>query len=97
MSMPKGYRSKHGYATATQQEGLGYREIALKMSSSGDKMNHSTARYVLMRGLFKLAEPLARMHNVAPERLNEEVHRIIGDPRFQAGVADAIDEHFKRR
>ena len=30
MSMPKGHRSQHGYATVADEGGLGYREIAEK-------------------------------------------------------------------
>ena len=48
MSMPKGFKSSHGYATVTDNQGLGYREIAEHMSLKGDKMNHSTARNVFL-------------------------------------------------
>ena len=50
MSMPSGKTFDHGYG-ARSPEGMGYREIAEKMTESGDKMNHSTARNVLLRAL----------------------------------------------
>ena len=51
MSMPKGYKVEHGYATVG--DGLGYREIAEKMTETGDKMNHSTARNVFLSAMSK--------------------------------------------
>ena len=47
MSMPKGFKSTHGYATVKDYDGgSDYRTIAEKMSAAGYKMNHATARNV---------------------------------------------------
>ena len=39
MPMPKGHKSKNGYATVQIDGGMGYREIAEHMTESGDEMN----------------------------------------------------------
>ena len=55
MSMPKGFKSKTGYATASATyNGMGYREIAEEMTKQGFKMNHSTARNVFLSSMKKL-------------------------------------------
>ena len=57
MSMPAGKSFNHGYGSRAL-EGMGYREIAERMTKAGDKMNHSTARNVVLRALEKIAQPL---------------------------------------
>ena len=91
MSMPKGHKSSHGYATVKSIEGgLGYREIAEKMTDLGDKMNHSTARNVFLSAMSKMARTACKLYGI---NLNEEnVKRISSDPRFQSGVQDILSE-----
>ena len=81
MSMPKGYKSKHGYATVGADGGLGFREI-------GDKMNHSTARNVFLSGMGKLAKDACTVFDIKPTP--ENLKRISSDPRFQSGVIDIL-------
>ena len=89
MSMPKGHKSKHGYATVSSMAGgLGYREIAEKMSESGDKMNHSTARNIFLSAMKKIARDSCVAAG-AP-LCDENLKRISSDPRFQSGVIDII-------
>jgi hypothetical protein len=88
MSMPKGFKAKNGYATVGERGGLGYREIAEVMTSSGDSMKHSAARNYFLQGMRKLAAPLAEMYGMS----SDEVDRIALDPRFQESVADIIEE-----
>ena len=88
MSMPKGYKSNHGYATVGEGGGLGYREIAEKMTSSGDTMNHSTARNVFLRAMKKVAKDACVC--VGAEPSEDEINRIASDPRFQLGLMDII-------
>ncbi len=88
MSMPKGFKAKNGYATVGDRGGLGYREIAEKMSESGDPMKHSAARNYFLQGMRKLAGPIAEMYGMP----TDEVDRIALDPRFQESVADIIEE-----
>ena len=89
MTMPKGYRSKHGYATVkTQLGGLGYREISEKMCEDGYKMNHSTARNIFLSVMSKLAREACSLYDVNPTADN--VKRISSDPRFQSGIFDVL-------
>ena len=90
MPMPKGYKSKHGYATNKAFEGgEDYRTIARKMTAAGSKMNHATARNVFISALCKLAKPIHAMHGVSSSEENLKV--TARDPRFQSGVAEILD------
>ena len=84
MSMPKGHKFNHGYATA--KGGMGYREIAERCTNEGHKMNHATARNHFLRAMEKLAEPICE---IFPGRKPADVAK---DPRFQQAVADLIEE-----
>jgi len=96
MSMPKGYRSAHGYATS--EDGIGFREIANIMTKSGDEMNHSTARNLHLRGMMKIAVPLAKAHfNLTGQELENEARRIANDPRFQEGLNEIIASELRRK
>jgi len=89
MAMPMGHKTENGYSTVAEIEnGLGYREIAEAMSSRGHKMNHSTARNVLVTALSKLATNVCKAYGVDPE--DEQVKRIASDPRFQAGLYEIL-------
>ena len=88
MSMPKGHKSNHGYSTVASDVGLGFREIAEKMTESGDEMNHATARNVLLRGLMKVSRPLLGLH---------ESWRVACDPRFQQAMVDIISNEIRNR
>lgn len=84
MSMPKGQKFDHGYATSTC--GLGYREIAEICTSDGHKMNHATARNYFLRAMEKLAKPLC---DIYPGKKPGDVAK---DPRFQEAVAEFLEE-----
>ncbi len=90
MSMPKGHKSSHGYATVTQG-GMGFREIAEQMTNDGDKMNHATARNVLLRGLAKIAGPFCKLHNGGNEPTEAEIFRMAADPRFQSAIRELME------
>ena len=89
MPMPKGHKSSHGYSTTSIFDGgLGYREIAETMTSRGEKMNHSTARHVLVQALDKIARGVCEAYGQAPTE--DDLRRIAADPRFQEGVYDLL-------
>ena len=89
MSMPKGYKSSHGYATVSNiQGGLGYREIAERMTSEGDKMNHSTAMNVFLSAMSKFATELFEIYNIPVSK--DMIKKVSSDPRFQSGLMSAI-------
>ena len=89
MSMPKGFKSDRGYATVTSiDQGLGYREIAEKMTEEGFKMNHSTARNIFLSAMDKLARELCNLYSIEPTQQN--IKKVSSDPRFQDGICDLI-------
>ena len=93
--MPKGYKSKNGYATVTTKfGGLDYRQIASHMSSRGHKMNHATARNVFLRAMKKLAVPLCQLQGIEDDILIESASR---DPRFQEGMIQIVADIYDRR
>lgn len=92
MSMPKGYKSEHGYATVTSiKGGMGYREIAEEMTGMGFKMNHSTARNIFIKAMRKLATPLHELYGVELDK--KTVADTAKDPRFQEGVIEILEGH----
>ena len=96
MPMPKGHKSKHGYATVTDfSEGSDYRTIAEKMTGSGYKMNHATARNVFLGALRKIAKPLHQMQGVSDSQ--ESLQVTAKDPRFQSGIAEILESINSRK
>ena len=90
MPMPKGHKSKNGYATVQSQGGMGYREIAEYMSETGDSMNHSTARNIFLRAVKKVAKDACVVSGAALS--DREIEKIAADPRFQAGLIEIIND-----
>ena len=89
MSMPKGFKSKNGYATTNHvSNGMGYREIAEVMTEEGFKMNHSTARNVFLSSMKKLVVSVCELEEKVIN--DEDMYRIASDPRFQSGVYDIL-------
>ena len=90
MSMPKGHKSKNGYATVTTQYGgMDYRTIAEKMNDAGYKMNHATARNVFLKAMHKIAKPICEINEVYDEC---SITRTSRDPRFQEGITEIIKD-----
>ncbi len=87
MPMPKGHKSDFGHATVTERGGLGYREIAQIMTSSGESMKHSAARNYFLSGMRKIATEVCGLYD-----LKSDIDVIARDPRFQEGVADLISD-----
>ena len=91
MSMPKGHKVSYGYATVgTFSGGLGYREIAEKMSQEGNKMNHSTARNIFLSAMSKFAIEICKLYDI--DSSNANTKKIACDPRFQSGLLTTIRE-----
>ena len=88
MSMPKGFKAQHGYATVTERGGKGYREIAEIMTGDGDSMKHSAARNYFLSGMRKVATVVCNLYEMS----DAEIERIALDPRFQESVADIMEE-----
>ncbi len=90
MPMPKGHKSKNGYATVQIEGGMGYREIAEYMSENGDEMNHSTARNVFLRAMRKVAKDACQMSGLS--MTESQISDIASDPRFQSGLIEIIND-----
>lgn len=89
MSMPAGFKSDKGYATVTEFPGsMDYRSVAERMSSDGDRMNHSTARNVFLRAMKKL---VVNMHELYGLDLDAaQIERSAKDPDFQRGIYEIM-------
>ena len=93
MAMPKGFKSRNGYATTTELGGKSYHEIAEAMTGRGFKMNHSTSRNVFVSGMCKLAKQVAAAHGVSLS--DKDIIKVAKDPRFQSGISEIISEEVK--
>tara|TARA_Y100000034_G_C6758745_1_gene337784 strand:+ start:245 stop:526 length:282 start_codon:yes stop_codon:yes gene_type:complete len=74
----------HGYATF--KDGMGFREIAEQLVDEGltpKKMRHTSIRNYFLRGMEKLAEPIA-------QHSDRTVREIARDPRFQIALAEIL-------
>lgn len=74
----------HGYATF--KDGKGFREIAEQLHDEGatpKKMRHTSIRNYFLRGMEKLAIPIA-------EQSDRSVREIARDPRFQMALAEIL-------
>ena len=72
------------YITIT--EGEDYRTIAGKMTKLGHKMNHATARNILLSGMKKFIKNISEElgHSIDEEEatkliLRQDIHEVIGD------------------
>ena len=91
MSMPKGHKSPHGYATVKSLPGgMDYRSIAEKMTIFGDKMNHATARNVFLCAMKKFAGPILKLYNMPAD--DASLMRTAKDPRFQESIVDILGD-----
>tara|TARA_Y100001938_G_C7853201_1_gene311826 strand:- start:253 stop:546 length:294 start_codon:yes stop_codon:yes gene_type:complete len=92
MSMPKGHKSKHGYATISSVEGgMDYRTIAETMTKDGHKMNHATARNVFLKAMKKIAAPVHDLFDMSMD--DDDLIRTAKDPRFQESIIEIIEDH----
>ena len=88
MAMPKGHKMNQGYATVA--DGLDYRAISEIMTEGGFKMNHATARNVLLSAMRSLASDL--LLSRGEEIQLERVDQIARSPQFQSGISDAVSD-----
>ena len=80
--MPKGHKSKHGYATVDSSCGeMGYREISEEMCRRGFKMNHSTARNVFLSAMRKFARDISKFHG--SDISQEKIKQVANSKRIQ--------------
>lgn len=79
-------KKKHANGYATFDDGLGFREIAELLHDTQEtpkKMRHTSIRNYFLRGMEKLAEPIAH-------RSGRTVREVARDPRFQLALAEIL-------
>lgn len=86
--MPKGRRIEGGYATV--KDGMDYRAISEIMTKRGYKMNHATARNVLLSAMKTIATDIVQSQDIDINSV--DIDQVAKSPLFQAGVADVIDD-----
>ena len=79
--------SNKKYVTVTKQ-GLGLHDIANKMTSEGEKMNHSTVRNVINRSFIKIAKNISLKYDL--KQTEEEIYNIAKSPQFQESVIEML-------
>ena len=82
-------KKKHENGYATFEDGLGFREIAEVLHDSGEtprKMRHTSIRNYFLRGMEKLAAPIA-------QQSGRTVREVARDPRFQIALAEILRSH----
>lgn len=93
MAMPKGFKSKNGYATSKSLAGKTYHQISDEMRIKGFKMNHSTARNVFISSLIKIAEQVTELYQL--DLKQKDLKEIAINPRFQEAIRFFMGENNK--
>jgi len=94
MPMPKG-KKVGKYVTLSDRPSMQFRRIATVMTARGDRMNHATARGVLIKGMEKLAA--ATLQGVKGHVDPADVTRLVRSESFQSYVGEVLDEDEVRR
>lgn len=79
--------SNKKYVTVAKQ-GLGLHDIASKMTSEGEKMNHSTVRNIINRSFIKIAKNISLNYDL--KQTEEEIYNIAKSPQFQESVIEML-------
>ena len=89
--MPKGHKTENGYATVSDIEGgMDYRRIAELMTTTGDVMNHATARNVFLSAMKKIARPVRSLYGMS--LTDDVVIKTARDPRFQESIIEILSD-----
>lgn len=86
------------YITIT--EGEDYRTIAAKMTNLGYKMNHATARNILLSGMRKFMQNISEElgHPLSEEQaldlvMRQDIHEVLGDILPLCAKETTAEEH----
>lgn len=88
--MPIGKRFEKGYVTLSDRPSMQFRRIAEIMTARGDRMNHATARGIMLRGMEKIAAAL--LENITGSAEPEAVKGLVSTEAFQSYIGDVLDE-----
>lgn len=72
----------------TLESGTDFRKIAKIMTKNGYRMNHATARNVLMSSLSNLVTLTAQ--NLKVDITNEQIDRVLKSQTFHEAIADVL-------
>ena len=92
MPMPKGKKIDGGYVTLSDRDAMNYRTIARHMSNQGWKMNHATARGVLVGAMKKIARRV--LISVKGYADPIEIHNLVRTNALQSYVGDMFEERY---
>ena len=81
------------YVTTNDYEGMGYYDIAKVMTDSGDKMNHSTARNIVIRSFSKIVKNISQKYD--KKYSDKQIKEIAKSPQFQNSIVE-IMKGYKR-
>ncbi len=84
-------RGNKKYATIGKDfDGMDFRGMAKAMTGSGIKMNHATARNILLSAMHKFAKSYNKQfnHNLT----KGEVKKLAANPYFQSGVGSLVQD-----
>ena len=87
--MPKG-KKVGSYVTLKNRSSMQFRKIAQIMTARGDRMNHATARGLLLKGLEKIVGEV--LVEIKGYKDPVDVQRLIRDESFQAYVGEVLDD-----
>jgi len=78
------------FASATENDGVNYREIAETMSVMGFQMEHSSARNYVLRIMTKFAKEIIKNWDVdVPEA---SIKNIVKSAQFQQGICEVLQK-----
>jgi hypothetical protein len=89
-------KSNKKYATIGKDfDGMDFRGMAQAMTTSGLKMNHATARNVLLSAMHKFAKQYNKQfgHNLT----KDQVKSLAADANFQSGVGSLVQDIYCQR
>lgn len=94
MPMPKG-KKVGKYVTLSDRGATKFRNIAEKMTDMGWKMNHATARGVMLQALTKIARKI--LISRKGHASEADIQRLIKTAEFQEYVANVVEEDVYRQ
>lgn len=80
--------SNKKYVTTNNYEGMGYYDIAKVMTESGEKMNHSTARNIVIRSFSKIVKNISQKYG--KKYSEEQIKEIAKSPQFQNSIIEIM-------
>ena len=87
--------SNKKYVTTNDYEGMGYYDIAKVMTESGDKMNHSTARNIVIRSFSKIVKNISKKYD--KKYSDDQIKEIAKSPQFQNSIVEIMKGYSREK